>query len=229
MKDLFGKALLDYHQHEFQGPLILHNDYGDPEEIPVESYFYRSEDFSDLEIFALEHINGKTLDVGAASGRHALFLQERAVDIVAMDISPICGSLMRGQGVGKVIIEDVMDYDDERYDTVMMLMNGVGIAGDLVGLKKLLSHLENLVKPGGQILLDSTDISYLYEEKPKPGDKYFGQLSFHYEYEGEVDDPFQWLYIDQQTLIEVANGCNWNCQIIFQDETDAYLARLTQY
>jgi methylase of polypeptide subunit release factors len=92
MKDIFGKALLDFFQGQFQPPLFLHNEYGDPEEMPVESYFYGFEDYSELEIFALQQAYGKILDVGAASGRHALHLQENHQDITALDISAFAGN-----------------------------------------------------------------------------------------------------------------------------------------
>jgi SAM-dependent methyltransferase len=228
MKDIFGKALLDFFQGQFQPPLFLHNEYGDPEEMPVESYFYGFEDYSELEIFALQQAYGKILDVGAASGRHALHLQENHQDITALDISALCGQLMRQQGVKQVLIQDVMGYEGVEYDSILMLMNGIGIAGDLDGLEKLLIHLKKIVKPAGQLLVDSTDISYLYEGAVRPEEKYFGQLVFHYEYRGEEDEPFRWLYIDQQKLMDISNKCGWNCQVIFEDETDAYLARLTK-
>ncbi len=225
MKDLFGQALLDYYHNTFRGPLLLHNEYGEPEVIPISSYFRDVDEYTDLEIFALENVKGEILDVGAATGRHALYLQKQNLDITAMDISALCGILMKEQGVRKVVIKDVMEFEEE-FDTVIMLMNGIGIAGNPEGLNDLLHHLKRIVKPDGQILLDSSDISYLYEETDLPTDKYFGQLTFHYEYNGEIDAPFEWLYIDQLRLSEIAEECGWNCQVIFEDETDAYLARL---
>lgn len=74
--------------------------------------------------------------------------------------------------------------------------------------------------------MDSSDISYLYEDNPLPVNKYFGELLYQYEYKGVLGDSFNWLYIDQQKLTEIANSTGWICQIIFADETDAYLARL---
>jgi len=227
MKDLFGRALLDYHERKFKAPLLLHNEYGEPEEIPVESYFRDFDTYTELEVFALEQISGSALDVGSASGRHPLFLQERGIDITAMDISPLCGELMKRRGVANIIISDVLKFKTNQFDTVFLLMNGIGIAGSLEGLHVLLRHLKTLVKQNGQIILDSSDISYLYDDHQQPRNKYFGQLSFRYEYDGQLDDQFDWLYIDQQNLIELSRACEWNCQIIFQDDTDAYLARLT--
>jgi SAM-dependent methyltransferase len=227
MADIFGQALLDFYFNRFQPPLMLHNEYGAPEEIPVETYFRDADDYSELEIYALQCVKGRILDIGAAAGRHALHLQHRNFDITAMDVSAQCGELMRHKGVKNIVIQDVMLYDQRQFDTAIMLMNGIGLAGDMSQLRKLMIHLKNLVAPDGQVLLDSTDILYLYEDSTVPDNKYYGELTFYYEYKGVRDEPFKWLYIDQDSLIRIASDCGWHCQVIFEDETDAYLARLT--
>ena len=226
MRDIFGKALLDYYQNSFVPPLLLHNEYGPPETIPVDRFFWREDKFPDLELFALKQVHGKILEVGAGTGRHTLYMQNQGHDVSALDISASCGILMKKMGVEKIIIEDIYAYHVNNYDTIIMLMNGIGIAGNINRLKKLLKHLKNLINPEGQLLLDSSDISYLYHGKDVPKDTYFGELKFHYEYRGIHDDPISWLYIDQNTLMGVANSTGWNCQIIFEDETEAFLARL---
>lgn len=226
MKDVFGQALLDYYHNSFEPPLLLHNEYGDPEPIPLERFFADQDEFSDLELFAIQQIRGKTLDVGAATGRHALYLQEQGIDVTTMDISHKCGVLMKELGLAKIIIEDIYSYNDCTYDTIYMLMNGIGIAGNIENLIILLNKLKTLMTEEGQLLIDSSDISYIYDEDKKPGDNYFGELMFRHEYKGVLDEPVYWLYIDQEKLIQVADFTGWNCQIIFEDETGAYLARL---
>lgn len=224
MKDLFGQALLDFHNKSSNTPLLLHSEYGPPEAIPLERFF-RSE-YTDLENFALDQVKGNILDIGAATGRHALHLQNQGYDVTAMDISLGCSTIIKEIGLNKIITDDIYTFADQKYDTIMMLMNGIGIAGSLEGLEKLLLHLKNIITPTGQLLMDSSDISYLYEGNPLPVNKYFGELSYQYEYKGVLGDSFNWLYIDQQKLTEIANSTGWICQIIFEDETDAYLARL---
>lgn len=226
MKDLFGQALLDFYHNRFTPPLLLHNEYGEPEEIPIERYFLQEDEYLELEIYALQQFDGKILDIGSAMGRHVLHLQELGFDITAMDISSACGQLMKETGIEKIIIDDIYNYQGQKYDTISMLMNGIGIAGKLSGLKQLLNHLSTILNQSGQLLVDSSDISYLYENTEFPKHKYFGELSFHYEYKDQMDESFDWLYIDQEKLNEIANECGYSCQIIFEDETDAYLARL---
>ena len=229
MKDLFGKALLDFHRGTTRSPLMLFNEYGDPEEIPVESYFYGPDQFSNLEIFALDQCKGRVLDIGAASGRHALYIQNQGIDITALDISQACGKLMRETGVKKVVVDDIFKYRAEKYDTIIMLMNGLGVVGTLGGLQSLLDHLKTLLVEDGQLIVDSSDISYLYDDDNMPEGKYFGELSFQYSYGGQLDDSFNWLYIDPSRLMQLAGQSGWNCQIIYEDQTGSFLARLKMH
>lgn len=226
MKDVFGQALLDYYHNKFEPPLLLHNEYDSPEVIPIERYFIGEEEYSDLENFALQQLHGKILDIGSASGRHAHSLQNMGNDITAMDISPLCGRLMKEMGVEKIMIDDIYSFSKQKYDTISMLMNGIGISGNINGLEQLLQHLKSILNPSGQLVMDSSDISYLYDGSSLTEESYFGELKFNYEYKGILDEQFEWLYIDQNKLIAVADSIGWNCQIIFEDETGAYLARL---
>ena len=226
MKDLFGQALLDFYHKKFKAPLLLHNEYGPPELILPDRFFEGEEQFDALENFALEHVHGKIIDIGAATGRHALYLQNHGEDVTAMDLSSALCMLMNELGIKKIVKKDIFLYSEQKYDTILMLMNGIGISGSIDRLEKLLLHLQKIISPGGQLIMDSTNIAYLYEDYPAPGHKYYGELTYRYAYKDNMGDPFQWLYVDQQTLIDVATATGWLCQIIFEDETDAYLARM---
>ena len=226
MDDLFGRALLDFYQNVATEPLILHTTYGPPETVPLKRFFQDETEFSDLDYYALEQVRGCILDIGAGTGRQALSLQKHNTDITTMDISPSCVRIMEQSGLKKIIQADVFHYNGKKFDTLLMLMNGIGIAGDLDGIKRLLIHLKTMINPGGQLLLDSSDIRYLYEKGQKPKGNYFGELTYRYEYKKQLGAPFQWIYIDQKKLIDLAKKTGWNCQIIFEDESDAYLARL---
>lgn len=226
MKDLFGQAILDFQHKSFESPLLIHNEYGPPEIIPMDRFFNHDDEFCKLDFFAMAQVREHILDIGAATGRHALYLQNQGHDITAMDISESCGVVMRELGVMKIIIDDIFNFQGQAYDTIFMLMNGIGIAGSIEGLEKLLLHLKNMITPEGQLLVDSSDISYLYKDRPWPEDKYFGELSFQYEYKNMLGDLFHWLYLDQIKLVTIANSMGWTCQIISEDETDSFLARL---
>jgi SAM-dependent methyltransferase len=226
MKDIFGQALLDFQHKSFDSPLLLHNEYGTPDSIPMERFFNDQGKFSALENFALEQVSGRILDIGAATGRHALYMQNLGHDITAMDISISCGVLLKEIGLKKIIVEDIFEFNGQEFDTILMLMNGIGLAGNIEGLERLLIHFKNILNPAGQLLVDSSDITYLYKDIPLPTNKYFGELSFQYEYKNMMSDLIKWFYIDQKKLMSISNSTGWSCQVIFEDETGAYLARL---
>jgi len=115
MKDVFGKALLDYFNGEFEAPLLLHNEYGDPEVIPLESYFNTADEFSDMEYYALSRAKGRILDIGAATGRHVWYLQQQKKKVTALDLSPSCGQIMKVSGVNNVLIGDIFQLDVELF------------------------------------------------------------------------------------------------------------------
>jgi precorrin-6B methylase 2 len=225
-KDILGQALVDFYNGE-EFPLLVNNKYGDPEEMPVEVFFREKEDLTDLEKAAILHCKGSTLDVGAGAGAVALMLQD-SFETTAIESSEGACQVMKSLGVRNGITGDVFDYYGENYDTLLLLMNGIGIVGQLSNLEKSLKHFAKLLKPDGQILLDSSDISYLYDGQEKPNDKYFGQLSYQYTYKSEIGNWFEWLYVDFASLTSHAERVGLIVEKLFEDDEDQYLARLTK-
>lgn len=226
--DVLGNALLDHLHGRQKSKLLLHTSYGEIEEMPTDEFFRQPEEFPELEYIALALCDGKTLDVGAGAGSHALDLQHGGTEVHALDLSPRACEVMRHRGVAHVIEGDIFAHSGNTYDTLLFLMNGIGLAGNLDGLKKLLHHCKSLLNTGGQLLFDSSDINYLYADGTveKPG-SYYGEIGYQYEYEQQKGIPFNWLFIDQGTLIRVAHLEEWVVQVLHEDEYGQYLARMT--
>ncbi|MBL6447868.1 SAM-dependent methyltransferase [Fulvivirga sp. 29W222] len=223
--DVYGQALSDYFNNGLSSPLILNNDYGDPEEMPVEVFFRGENDLTDLEQFALHLCRGKTLDVGAGVGVHSLILQPE-LDVTAIELSSVACDIMLKRGVKKVISQSIFEWQtNEKYDTLLLLMNGTGISGLKNNFKFFLGKLKGLLSDNGQIIIDSSDISYLYD-KGMTADKYFGEVSYQYKYKDKHGQWFPWLYLDQTTLIQIAMESGFDVQIVYQGEDDDYLAVL---
>ncbi len=228
MVDALGQAIFDHYNQLTPDMLWIHNQYGPKEEMPVDAFFRDIDDMPDMELFAINECSGKVLDIGAGAGSHALFLQDRGVDVTAIDISPLAVQVMQERGVKKAFEADIFTYHPGKFDTLLLLMNGIGLAGDLTGLRPLLSHLKSLLNPGGQILFDSSDVSYLYNGK-LPADKYYGEIDYQYQYKNLKTDWFKWLYIDEQTLTQIAAEVGFKAEVLVEDEYDQYLVRLTQF
>ncbi|MXV52138.1 methyltransferase domain-containing protein [Pedobacter sp. HMF7647] len=225
--DPFSSALSDFYNKNSQDILWLNNSYGEPEKMPVEVFFREEEDISDLEYYALELSSGRILDVGAGAGCHSLILQQWEADVTALEINKVAAEIMKDRGVKNIRCADFFNYNDEKFDTLLLLMNGVGICGTLKGLSNFLQQAKKLLNVGGQLLFDSSDVSYLKADGSKLSENYFGEISYQYVYKDIAGEWFDWLYVDQNALTAIALQAGWNTEIMYEDEDDQYLARLT--
>jgi precorrin-6B methylase 2 len=180
----------------------------------------------ELELKAISLCKGKVLDVGAGVGSHSLLLQQNRIDVTAIDICKAAVQIMEKRGVKNAAVQNIFSVTT-KYDTLLFLMNGIGLTGTLAGFTDFLQQAKNLITDKGQLIFDSSDISYLYEYLPKPTNKYFGEVSYCYEYKKQKGNWFNWLYIDQDMLKRIAVEHGWNCEIVFDDGEDQYLALLT--
>ena len=236
MKDVLGEALTDQYHNTFTGKLWVHRAEHrsagrkpPKEEMPVKVYFREAADMPELEWVALQQCKGKTMDIGAGAGSHALILQQMGFDVTALDISPKATAIMKERGVEKVLQKNFFELETtEGFDTLLLLMNGIGLAGTLDKLRLFFSKAQRLLRPGGRMIFDSTDIAYLYDGKPSKGPNYYGEILYQYEYKKQRSDWFKWLFIDRKTLKEIAGREGWKTELIFEDEWDQYLVRCTR-
>lgn len=226
MKDIHGKAILDYYKGNEDEILMVNNSYGASEEMPVEIYFRDEIDFSTIEHLALIECEGRILDLGAGAGAHALVLNDRGMDVTALEYSQGCVDVMKMSGLNQVVHRDYRKHT-EKYDTILALMNGIGLAGKLSGVEAFLKKCKKMLQPMGQILIDSSDVSYLYEDGTPRPKGYFGEVKFQYEYKGEKGDWFDWVYVDQTTLGEIVKKAGMKMEILTVDEDDQFLVRIT--
>jgi SAM-dependent methyltransferase len=227
MKDVYGQALLDFLIGQ-EKELLIHTSYGNVEEMPVEVFFREPSDFTPAEILAINNCKGRILDIGAGAGSLSLFLQHKGMEITALDQSALALEVMKKRGVNNLIKSDIFQLQNFKADTLLLMMNGIGLAGDLEGLEKLLCKLKSLLNKGGKVIFDSSDIAYLYKDCPLPNNGYYGELTYWYEYQGFKSNPFKWLYIDKSLMKEYATKAGFKMQVIDVDDYDQYLAVLTE-
>ncbi|SHM22433.1 Methyltransferase domain-containing protein [Flavobacterium xanthum] len=234
MKDLFGQAILDYQTNNSPEDLITETTISEEDEMSV-AYLFRSHDEMPLmEQKALELAKGKVLDVGCGAGSHSLYLQnERNLHVTSIDISTNAIQACTLRGLKNAQVQDVMTIEDEKYDTILLLMNGAGMCGKLKNIPNFLLKLKSLLLPGGQILLDSSDIIYMFDDDEDGGkwipskNEYYGEIVFNISYKGEKEKPFDWMFIDYNTLQNAALDNGFQCQLILEGEHYDYLAKLS--
>ena len=230
--DPMGTAISDYFRTGKASRLRVLSSMFEEDEIPVPHLFRTYDQMPPLEQKALSMAQGRILDVGAGAGCHALYLQEQGHDVTAIDISSLSCEVMQQRGIHQV---QCINFFDPRlvgpFDTLLMLMNGTGIIGKLKNMPDFLQRLRQLLPPHGQLLVDSSDLKYIYENEDgtydiDPLGPYYGEIDYQMAYRKCQGAPFDWLYVDFQTLRLIAENNGFTCELVAEGEHFDYLAKL---
>ena len=208
--DPIGKAVNDFFRGITGETILVRTDIAEDETLSP-AYFFRTFDEMPVqEQEALKRCKGKILDIGAGAGAHSVWLSNNGLDVVSIDISPLSCETMRDRGLKEVFCEDIYSLCDQKFDTILLLMNGAGVAQTLSGLPVLLDHLKNLLNPGGKILADSSDLLYLFTDENGESwidiasDTYYGEMEYQLSYKNIKGKKFPWLFVDPDTLTDYA-------------------------
>lgn len=228
--DPIGLAILDYANTKKPADIIVSSDICEDDIIPVEVLFRTYDEMPELEKQAIDRCEGRVLDVGAGAGVHASVLNDNGHEVLAIDISKGAVDYMQKKGIKAEKIA-FLDVKDQKFDTILMLMNGIGVAGKLSELENFLKHAKSLLNPGGRILCDSSDIKYLYEDEDGSmwidlNSEYYGNFRFQMKYKKEKGPWFDWLYVDFDNLFKAAKNVGLKASKVYEQE-DNYLAEIT--
>ena len=228
--DVIGAALLDFYNNNYSTDIIVKSSITSDDIIPVPYLFRSEEELPDIEKKALEFCKGSVLDVGAGSGCHSILLQQKKINVAAIDTSEGAVEVMKARGLNA----EKNNFFDSigNYDTLLFLMNGIGISGTIEGLKSFLLKAKSLMNDGGQILLNSSDISYMFKEEDgymwvNLKTSYYGEVVYQMEYKNLVSEKFNWLFVDFSTLEAIASEFGFKAKIVLEGESNDYLAQLT--
>ncbi|MEW6188086.1 MAG: class I SAM-dependent methyltransferase [Thermodesulfobacteriota bacterium] len=219
----FGQALLDYWRGNQSALLIQEFRKGQKRSIPVSIFFRTPDEFFPTEN-AFVYCQGRVLDVGAGTGVHALELEKLGYEVTAIDLCPQAVQIMRERGLNDVREQDFLKFEGEVYDTILMLGQNIGLCETLEGIEGLLHRSRMLLRPDGQLLVNSTDEGDPPELQNDLG--YRGELEVRFRYEGNLGPWMRWLHIDFDTLKSQAIKYGWAAEKLIDTEEGAFLARL---
>lgn len=231
MNDIFGTALLDFFNNNYTEDLVTATNISDEDLLPLPYLFRSFKNMPKLEQKALQLAKGKVLDVGCGAGSHSLYLQDQGLNVKAIDLSEGAIKVAKSRGVKQAEQLNVLD-ETNLFDTILLLMNGTGIFQELAQTARYLTHLKSLLEPKGQILIDSSDIKYMYEDDDGGywldlNANYYGELDYYLSYKGKSEVPMKWLYLDFNTLKLACTSVGLNCNLIAKGSHYDYLARLS--
>ena len=229
-KDIFGKALLDYQNGNYTEDLITSTNISDEDSLPLPYLFRPYNKMPKLEQKALQLCKGKVLDVGCGAGNHALWLIKKGLNVKAIDVSKGAIEVSRKRDVTNAEEKALLDETDS-FDTILLLMNGTGIFQEIMHVATYLNHLKSILNPGGQILIDSSDIKYMFEQEDGSyvmdvHEKYYGELDYYLSYKDFERLHLKWLYLDFNTLKDLCESVGMICELVATGSHYDYLARI---
>jgi len=230
MKDVFGKAILDYQNENYTEDIITSTSISDEDILPIPYLFRPFSEMPNIEQKALKLAKGKILDVGCGAGSHSLHIQNKGFNVKSIDISKGAIETCKLRGLKNAHVLDILD-ETETFDTILMLMNGSGFFESLERTPKVLNHLKGLLNKKGQILIDSSDIKYMYEDDDggywlDANADYYGELEYHVKYKGETES-FTWMYLDFDNLKIACAIVGLQCELVLEGDHYDFLARIT--
>lgn len=232
--DIIGRAGMEFLLSGDRSKQIkVWSDVAETDFLPVPYLFRSFHEMPQLEQKALMLCRGRVLDVGAGMGSHTLYLQEKGVDVTSLELSPTACQVMARRGVVQVVNNDFFKFTPtEKFDTILMLMNGIGIVGETSRLADFFSTAKRMLNVGGQILLDSSDLRYLFLDDDGSmlvnlNDRYYGEVVYKMSYDEFNGKRFKWLFIDDELLAHYASKNGFRFEKLADGPHYDYLARLT--
>jgi len=231
MTDIIGQALLDYQNGNYTEDILTETNISEEDVLPLPYLFRDLSEMPSMETKALDLAKGKVLDIGCGAGSHALYLQEKGVDVMAIDTSKGAIEVCKLRGINNAVQIDLLELNEVTFDTILLLMNGTGIFQKIDRIDQYLQHLKTLLKPNGQIIIDSSDLRYMYDSTEEgailvPNNRYYGELEFIMKYKNKSSEPFNWLYLDENIFEAAAANCNLNFKVLERGDNFDYLAKL---
>ena len=231
MKDVFGKAILDYQKGNYTEDITTATSISEDDVLPLPYLFRSYSEMPKIEQKALQLAKGNILDVGCGAGSHSLYLQNKNLNVKSIDVSPHAIEACKLRDVKNAHVLDILK-ETETFDTILMLMNGSGFFQSLEQTPQVLHYLKGLLNESGQILIDSSDIKYMYEDEDggywmDANSEYYGELEYHVTYKGESES-FTWMYLDFENLKTACAIVGLNCELVLEGEHYDFLAKITK-
>jgi SAM-dependent methyltransferase len=234
MKDIFGKALLDYQNGNYSEDIRTETNISEEDILPLPYLFRKFSEMPPIETNAMKLAKGNILDVGCGAGSHSLYLQGKGNKSTAIDTSEGAIEVCRLRGVRDARHIDLLQLKNEKFDTIIMLMNGTGVFQKLENMDTYLQHLKTLLNPNGQLLIDSSDLRYMYDKGEEDGSimipeemSYYGELVYTIHYKQWTSKPFDLLYLDENTFKKSCLANGFKFEIVCRGENYDYLAKLS--
>jgi cyclopropane fatty-acyl-phospholipid synthase-like methyltransferase len=184
---------------------------------------------------AIEHAQGRVLDIGCGAGRHALYLQRKGLAVTGIDVSPLAVKVCRMRGVADARVMSITDISTRlgRFDTVVMLANNFGLFGNRRRARWLLKKLHAISTDDAVILTESTDpyandspVHRRYRSRNRERGRMPGQIRLRLRYRQYKTPWFDFLLVSKREMAEIVDGTGWRVERFIDSGEPIYIGLL---
>ncbi len=228
--DAFGEGLMAFYRGD-RTPHVIRRDDGYVSEVGFDPYFAEYDAWSEDEKKALEHVRGRVLDIGCGAGRHSIWLQQRGFEVVAIDISPLAVEVARLRGVRDCLVMSAqcLSFPPNLFDTVLLMGNNFGVAGNAEETKKMFKNLYRTTLKEARVIASCRDPlaakkpeHLRYHEVNRKRGRPIGQLTLRFEYKDKIGDWFDLLIVPPSAMAEICKDAGWKVIEVFLGKDGTY-------
>lgn len=213
--DLIGLAVKDVIRGD-KNEFVFIDDSGHISTHDIRRYLRKPSYLVSLEKQLIKEARGHILDIGCATGYYLPLLMKQGVT-VGMDISDNLIDIARKNGLENCFVGDIFKFKfKNKFDTITLLENNIGLGGSIINTKKLLNKLKNLLNKNGQILMIIRNID---------NQNYF-KIKLRPCWKGIVGDRFEWISFNINYLKDFLLKSGFIVDILGKDEK-SYLIKAT--
>ena len=235
-QDAFGLEIYN-HLHGIAGEDIAErNDGWFATTNGLQLYFAPYEQWSTNEQKAIKYVRGRTLDIGCGAGRVCLHLQDKSLDIVGIDNSPLAIKVCKERGVKNAKLMSITEVTRKslgRFDTIIMYGNNFGLFENFKRARWLLKRFHNATTPHARIIAATTDPydtnvpEYLaYHRRNRRLGRMSGQLRLRLRYRLAATPWFDYLMVSRDELQKIVTDTGWKIARTINPTGAQYIAIL---
>ncbi len=226
--DAHGQVILKYFNKEHNFDVVEREDGFVNVDEGAKLYFSKYGEWDKSERQAIRHAHGRCLDIGCGAGRVLLYLQQKGLDCVGIDYSPLAIKVCKLRGVknAKVMgIDDVTSFRKGAFDTIIMYGNNFGLFGNKNKAKRLLKTLHTITSDNATIIAEDRDpyitdnpVHFKYHASNVKRGRMPGQLKIRVRFMQYSTPWYDYLYVSKDEMKELLNGTGWRVSKFINSE-----------
>ena len=167
---------------------------------------------------AMRFVRGRVLDIGCGGGRHSLYLQDKGLDVVGIDNSPLAVEVCRRRGLKDVRLLPLAQINSSlgKFDTILMLGNNFGLMESYFRAKQLLKRFYRLTTASARIIAQTRDPyntdnpdHLAYHKLNKSRGRMGGQTRIRVRYKRVVSPWFDYLLVSKTEMKDILSNTGW--------------------